>query len=34
MARVSIQMWTVRQEAEKSLKETLGKLSSIGYKAI
>ena len=34
MARVSIQMWTVRQEAEQSLKETLGKLSSIGYKAI
>jgi sugar phosphate isomerase/epimerase len=34
MARVSIQMWTVRQEAERSLKETLGKLSSIGYKAI
>jgi sugar phosphate isomerase/epimerase len=34
MARISIQMWTVRKEAERSLQETLAQLSSIGYKAV
>jgi sugar phosphate isomerase/epimerase len=34
MARISIQMWTVRREAEQSLKDTLATLHSIGYKAV
>jgi sugar phosphate isomerase/epimerase len=34
MARISIQMWTVRGEAERSLTDTLARLSRIGYKAI
>ena len=34
MARVSIQMWTVRKEAERSVRDTLARLSSIGYKAV
>jgi sugar phosphate isomerase/epimerase len=34
MARISIQMWTVRREAERSLKDTLATLSSIGYRAV
>lgn len=34
MPRISIQMWTVRREAEQSLRETLATLSSIGYRAV
>ncbi len=34
MARISIQMWTVRREAEQSLEETLATLRSIGYRAV
>jgi sugar phosphate isomerase/epimerase len=34
MARISIQMWTVRREVEQSLTGTLATLSSIGYKAV
>lgn len=34
MARISIQLYTLRREAERSLTETLAQLSSIGYKAV
>jgi sugar phosphate isomerase/epimerase len=34
MARISIQMWTVRQEAERSLPATLASLKRIGYGAV
>jgi len=34
MARTSIQMWTVREEAERSLPTTLRSLNAIGYDAI
>jgi sugar phosphate isomerase/epimerase len=34
MARISIQMWTVRQEAERSLPTTLASLKRIGYSAV
>lgn len=34
MARISVQMWTVREEAERSLQETLASLKTIGYGAV
>jgi sugar phosphate isomerase/epimerase len=34
MAKISIQMWTVRAEAERSLPATLASLKSIGYGAV
>ena len=34
MTRISIQMWTVRREAEQSLEDTLATLSGIGYRAV
>ena len=34
MARISIQMWTVREEAERSLQATLASLKTIGYGAV
>ena len=34
MTRISIQMWTVRREADQSLKDTLATLSGIGYRAV
>ncbi len=34
MARMSVQMWTVREEAERSLPATLASLKTIGYGAV
>ncbi len=34
MAKISIQMWTVRSEAERSLPATLASLKTIGYGAV
>ncbi len=34
MARISVQMWTVREEAERSLRATLASLKTIGYGAV
>lgn len=34
MADISIQMWTVREEAARSLRETLSSLKKIGYGAV
>jgi sugar phosphate isomerase/epimerase len=34
MSEIAIQMWTVRDEAERSLPGTLARLSGIGYRAV